>query len=86
MSDSNAGNPVKVILTTIVVWVLCVVGIAYWYVVIGSGWVPVSAEYEQWKDYRFGFFLLGLLPPLVVLLLAILWAEWWVLHRRDRRS
>ena len=48
MSDSNAGNPVKVILTTIVVWVLCVVGIAYWYVVIGSGWVPVSAEYEQW--------------------------------------
>lgn len=76
----------KVLLITIGVWLACVVAIGYWYVVVGSQWAPVAAEYEQWKDYRLGFFVLTLLPAAVIVLVAILVFEWRLISRKQRQA
>ncbi|PYM14742.1 MAG: hypothetical protein DMD81_16980 [Candidatus Rokuibacteriota bacterium] len=49
------GESMKIASTTAAIWLLCTIGIAYWYVVIDSGRPPVSEEYEQWKDLPIRF-------------------------------
>ena len=66
----------KVILITVAVWLACVVGIGYWYVVVGSLLPAVSAEYERRTDYRLAFFVLTIFPALLVVLVTVLWIEW----------
>jgi len=71
----SLGKRMKFILITVSAWSLCVAGLAYWYVVVGSRWPIVAEEYARWKDYRLGFFLLVWLPVLLVVLVAVLWIE-----------
>jgi hypothetical protein len=77
---------VKIILGTLLAWAVCVAIFGYWYVVVGAGWPVVAAEYEQWKDYRFGFFLLAWLPVFLLVLGVLVFLEWWVLLRRRPRG
>jgi len=71
----SLGKRMKFILITVSAGGLCVAGLAYWYVVVGSRWPIVAEEYARWKDYRLGFFLLVWLPVLLVVLVAVLWIE-----------
>ncbi len=76
----------KVILITVAAWLVCVVGIGYWYVVVGSQWPPVAEEYVRWKDYRLAFFALTLFPASLVVLVATLWVERRLLARKQRQA
>jgi len=75
----------KVVLTTVAVWLACVAGLRYWYVVAGSQGPPVAAEYVRWKDYRLAFFVLTMLPASLLVLIPVLWIEWRLLSRKRRQ-
>jgi len=65
----------RILFVTVAIWLVLVIGLAYWYIVIGAGWTPVDAEYEQWKDYRLAFFVIRWLPFLVLALGVVLLIE-----------